>query len=886
MTWWTRLFRRTQLEDELDAELRDHLGHQTDEYRRHGIDAAEAHRRARADLGQVDGVKDDCRQAWGLRLFDELRSDLQFGLRGLARTPGFTAAAALTLSIGIGGTAAMFTVANVYLFRPFPAPNPEQLVVVAQRDEHTTAPHKLSYSEYLDYRDLNEVFEGLAAYANYTEILSVAGGPGPVVVDYVSRDFFEVLRVDAALGRTFLPEEGQQPGDAAVVVLSHRTWQNRFGANPLVVGTVVRLGATAQTVIGVTPESFGFTDNTGIVPELYAPIPQFALVGRDRGDPLTDRTQERFFLIGRLKSDVTVAEARANLRALTTALAIDHPVSMEHSELWIEAERHARPFPAAARFMVPGLTTVMAMASLVLLIACANVATLLIGRGLGRQREMALRAGLGATRLRLIRQLISESALLTLLGGAGGALVALLATDLISAFAPAFPGATVPDLPMDWRVFAFTAAAATLTGLITGFAPALQGTRVDLTGAIGTGGRGAGGGPAGQRLTSGLVVVQVTMSLVLLVCAGLFVRSGQNAVALDLGFRTDELLLVSVDPLAQGYTPDQTRALYRDLADEVAALPGVRSASWATWAPHAIRPPLQLVTLDGGAIPETDPASLVMNRVDPAFFDTVDVPVIRGRGFRDEDATYGQLVALVNETAARQLWPDQDPLGKCFFPPIAPERPFQVIGVVRDAYLSLDTSRVPSVVLWPFSGNGPATLHVYTEGTPTALTSAVTEAMRRRDPTLAVFGVTSMDRHVYDGPVLAGARLGAWVTGAFGALGLILAAVGLYGVVAYSVTKRRQEFAIRTALGATPAGIVRLALGRGMILTGLGLALGFLAAAGVTPFTAGFLVNINPTDPVVFGVTGLLLAGVALLACLVPSRGAARAEPLVPLNTD
>ena len=379
------------------------------------------------------------------------------------------------------------------------------------------------------------------------------------------------------------------------------------------------------------------------------------------------------------------------------------------------------------------------------------------------------------------------------------------------------------------------------------------------------------------------------MSLLLLVCAGLFVRSGQNAATLDVGFRTDHLLLVSVDPLAQGYAPEQARGFFRDVAAEVEALPGVRSASWARMAPQTtFIGGGRVVTLDGGAIPETDPLSVYTNEVDPAFFDTVDVRVVQGRAFRAEDATDGRDVALISEALARRLWPDLDPLGRRFVREGAPERPFEVIGVVRDARLSmLSTSNVPAVLL-PFGQqlSGPATLHVHTEGPPTALASAVTDVMRQHDPTLAVYGVTSMDEHVYDGLVLSLIRLGATVIGALGALGLLLAAVGLYGIVAYSVTQRLQEFGIRTALGATAAGIVRLAIGRGMILTGVGLALGALAAAGVMPFTTGFLIDINPTDPVVFGVPGLLLAGVALAACLGASRRAAKADLLAALNAD
>ena len=891
--WLRRLWgtlRRNPGDHDLERELTHHLASAEEDLHRRGHSPAEAARLARVRFGGSAQAIEALRDQRGLPWLDDLRSDLRFGLRGLARNPGFTAAAALTLSIGIGGTAAMFSVTSALLFRPLPVPEGERLVVVAQRDEHFPQAHQLSYPEYLDYRDQNQVLQGLAAHTLWRPILSATGASGPVWMAYVSRDFFEVLRVDAALGRTFLPDEGRQPGDAPVVVLSHRGWQNLFGADPSVVGDVVQLGTTAHTVIGVTPESLTFTTNL-IVPELYAPVTQFGLFP-DQGDLLTDRNQEGFNLIGRLRSGVTVTEARANLSVLTTALATEYPDSMEHSELWVKDERLARPMSEMADVMPPLMTMVMALAALVLLIACANVATMLIGRGIGRQREMALRAGLGATRLRLVRQLISESVLLALLGGMGGAMAAVWATDLLSTLdiGGSIGGGVTVDVTMDWRVFTFTAVAAVLTGLVAGFAPALRTTRVNLTQAINSGGRGSGRGAAGQRLMSGLVVAQVTISLVLLVCAGLFVRSGQNAATFDAGFRTDHVLLVSVDPLAQGHAPERARGFFRDVAAEVAALPGVRSASWARTAPQTASSDIVgVVTLDGGAIPETDPVTVYRNDVDPAFFDTVDVPVIRGRGFSDEDATEGRAVAVINETAARQFWPDQDPLGKRFFRPTGPERPFEVIGIVRDARLSpLTIITQPAVVLLPFGEqlSGGATLHVYTEGPPTALASAVRDAMQRRDPTLAVYGVTSMDRHLYGTGIRSVIRVGATVIGTFGALGLLLAAVGLYGVVAYSVTQRMQEFGIRTALGATAAGIVRLALGRGMILTGIGLALGALAAASVTPFTADFLVGVNPTDPLVFGVTGLLLAGVALLACLVPSRRAATADPLATLNAE
>ena len=414
------LLQRQRVEQELDAELQFFLDHETEKRIAAGRSPEDARRAARQAFGNETRIREATREAWGLRWLDDLRSDLRFGLRGLARNPGFTVTVVLVLSVGIGATAAMFSVTSAFLFRPFPAPDPEQLVVVAQRDVRRDATadavNRLSYPEYLDYRNRNQVFEGLAAYDSAGEILSAAGVSGPVSVEYVSPDFFDVLRVDAALGRTFLPEDGRE---APVVMLSHRAWQTRFGADPSVVGRVVRLGTTQQTIIGVTPASFVFTDLFA-VPELYVPATQFGLVGANRSDLLTDRSREVFSLIGRLRPGVTLAAARANLSVLHTALAAEYPEAMEYSELVVEPERRARPTPEVASLYALLMAFVMAVASLVLLIACANVATLLIGRGVNRQREMALRAGLGATRPRLVRQLFSESLLLALLGGTGG----------------------------------------------------------------------------------------------------------------------------------------------------------------------------------------------------------------------------------------------------------------------------------------------------------------------------------------------------------------------------------------------------------------------------------------------------------------------------------
>ena len=632
---------------------------------------------------------------------------MRIGVRGLARRPGFTAAAALTLAIGIGATAAVATVTNALLFQPLPVPDPDELVVVAQLDEHTAEfPHGLSWPEYLDYRERSDVFDGLAARSLAQPLLSVDGRAAERVrVEYVSDNYFEVLQIGAGHGRTFLPGEGRAPGDAPFIVLTHRAWQARFGGDPAVLGAVVRLGAADMTVIGVTPEVF--TGASGVVPvELYVPATEGARVAPGWTDLSTNRLPERFLLTGRLRDGVTVAEAAAQLDVLADALAAEHPDASGDSELYVVAERHARPEPNASRHARPLMSVVMGLATLVLLVAVANVGTLLVGRGADRRQEMALRAGLGATRRRLVRQLVTESVLLAAMGGAGGGLVAIWGTDLVMAGSVAGTGGLAQlalDTSVDWRVFGFTAVTAVAAGVLAGLAPALRSTRIDLARAIGSGGRDSGRGGSGRRLTDGLVVVQVGVSMMLLVCAGLFVQSGRNAAAIDFGFRTDGLLVLSVDPLAQGYEPEQARALYRDIAADVAALPGVRSASWARRAPLAPGGSSgRVFTLDGGTAPEPTAAHVAVNSVDPRFFDTVGIPVVCGRGFRDEDADRDRRVALVSERAARELWPGQDAIGRRVVNADTGGEPFEVIGVVRDAHMGQTPFDRPPFVLYPF----------------------------------------------------------------------------------------------------------------------------------------------------------------------------------------
>ena len=876
-------------DSDMERELRFHLEEAASELRAQGFARAEAMRMARARLGGVPQALEALRDQRSLPWLDDLRTDVRIGARGLARRPGFTAAAALTLAIGIGATAAVAAVANSLLFEPLPVPDPDELVIVAQLDEHTAEfPHALSYPEYLDYRERSDVFDGLAAHTAAEELLSLDGRAAERVwIEYVSDNYFDVLQVEAERGRTFLPGEGRRPGDAPFVVLSHHAWRTRFGGDPAIVGQAVRLGPVSMTVIGVAAEPFVGT--YGLVPiEVFVPATEGAFVEPGWTELLTNRLPESFVLTGRLRRGVSLGEAAAQLDVLADALAAEHPDASRHSELYVVSERQARPFPGASRHTAPLMTVLMGLASLVLLIAVANVGTLMVGRGIARRREIALRAAVGATRWRLMRQLVTECLLLALMGGAGGVLVALWAADLFVAGAATAAGieGLLVDPTIDWRLFGFTAATALATGVLTGLAPALRSTRIDLRRTVGGGGRGDDGGAPGRRLTNGLVVVQIAVSMVLLVCAGLFVQSGRNAGAIDVGFRTD-LLVLTVDPLAQGYDPPQARALFQRIADDVVALPGIRSASWARRAPVSRGSSSgSVLTLDGGTAPEPDRAIVAVNYVDPGFFETVGIPMIRGRGFREEDAAGDRRVAVVSERAARQFWPGEDAVGRRIVNADTGGAPFEVIGVVRDAHMSQSPFDRPPFVLYPFGPRlaGSATLHVHADGPPAVVSAMVAEAVRRHDPTLAILDAGGMDVVVRSMPMLVGARVGAAAVGAFGMLGLALAVVGLYGVVAHAAAQRQHEFGVRTAVGATSAAILRLALRRGVSLTLLGVGVGAIAATGAARLTAGFLVDVGPRDPLVFTVVGFLLAGTALAACLAPSRRAARADPLATLR--
>jgi predicted permease len=820
-----------------------------------------------------------------------LLQDLRYAARMLLKSPGFAAVAVLSLALGIGANTTIFSVVNALLFRPLPVKDAHRLVVLATKDHHGEFPHGLSYPDYLDYQGQKEVFSDLMAYMPAPVKLSREGHAERIWIEMVTGNYFSMLGVDAIRGRTFLPEEGQTPRAHPVMVLSYGCWQRRFGSDPSVVGKTVSLNGHPFTVVGIAPERFPGTEAL-FAADAYVPLMALEQMMPGDEDLLNQRDRHAFRVMGHLQPGVSLDQAGKAVSTLARHLEQEYPKTNKGVALTVIPETKARPEPSTVD-LIPRIAVVfMALVGLVLLIACANVANLILARAITRQKEIAIRSALGAGRARLIRQLLTESVLLALLGGTAGLLLSLWTTDLLSAIKLPVDAPLRLDLPMDWRVFAFTLLLAFLTGVVSGLAPAFQASRPNLNEALKEGGRRAGVISGRYPLRSILVVSQVAVSLLLLICSGLFIRSLQSAQKIDLGFRTENLLLVSVDVSLQGYDKKRGKLFYQQMVDRVKTLPGVRSASLARLVPLGYESDaIDVFTEERASTAKEARLAIPYNIVGLDYFKTIGTPFLRGRDFTERDGEESAPgVVIINETMARRLWPGQDPIGKRF----KVDRTnhlyeMEVIGVVKDSkYVFLYEEPRPFMYFvmsqMPQNYQAPITLHIHTADKPTSFVAAVREQIRTLDANLPIYDVTTMAAHIRDGKAFLPARLGASLVGAFGLLGLVLAVVGIYGVVCYFVAQRTHEIGIRMALGARPRDVLRLVVGQGMILVLIGVAIGLATCFGVTRVLSSLLYGVSATDPATFAGISLLLAGVALLACYIPARRATKVDPMVALR--
>ncbi len=813
---------------------------------------------------------------------ETLIQDLRYGARQLLRQPGFTLVAVLTLALGIGANTALFSLLNAMALRPLPVERPQELVALYSSDASGTDFGNSSYPDYMDWRDRNTVFSGLAAHDSVPLNLSVEGHTERIQGEIVTGNYFTLLGVKPVLGRAFLPEEDATPATHFVAVLSYGLWQRRFGADPEAVGKRLILNGQSFTVVGVAPKGFA-----GIVlgetPQAWVPMMTQAVTRPRRGlDLLTFRGSRWLSVVGRLKADVSLAQADAALDAIARQLQQAYPRSNEgYAGVASFPASEARIWPSARGAILSFVGMLNAVAAIVLLIACANVANLLLAQAATRRREVAVRLAIGAGRGRLLRQLLTETVLLWSLGGAAGILLALWASDfLLSLRPPSLP--LDLDLPLDARVLGFSLGVSLLTGLTFGLIPAFQASRTDLVPALKESSRAVG--PRRGRLRSALVVSQVALSLLLLVGAGLFLRSLGNARATAPGFRAEGVLLASVDLRLNQYTDERGQQFYQQLLERLQALPGAESAGLAEIVPLGIGGMRSTLTVDDYQPRADEDMNVDVNIVSRGYFDTMGVPLVLGRDFTGQDRTGAPGVVIVNEAFTRRFWPGEDPLGKRIHDG-GPENPaLEVVGVVKDGkYRSLRETGRPHYFL-PLGQNysGTMTVHVRTGGRPDALLPLVRREVEALDPNLPLFNVKTLRQHL--GIALFPTQVAATLLGVFGGLGLALVAVGLYGVMSYGVSQRTHEIGIRMALGAQPGNIFRLVVGQGMVMAAVGLAAGLAGAWGLTRLVRSFLFGVTPTDPLTFAGVSALLAGVALLACWIPARRATRVDPLVALR--
>jgi macrolide transport system ATP-binding/permease protein len=811
--------------------------------------------------------------------------DLKYAFRMLVKSPGFSLVAILSLALGIGANTAIFSLINAVLLRPLPVADASSLMLVSTTDQRNPGNLPLSHLNFKDLRAQNSVFTDMASLTFNQMNYSHAEGSEQIPVQVVSSNFFSLLGAEPAMGRGFRTEEEAQA--TPVVVLSHGFWQRTLGSDPSLVGRTITLNRTPYTVVGIAPQNF-----TGVLlgggPSAWIPMSRNVVV-----QPTWYETRRGLFLfsVARLKPGVTVEQARGNLRTvfanLEQAFPVDNKGRSANAVPLLEARLN--PNGQGGNVLVQQSTVLMIVVGIVLLIACANIANLLLSRASKRRREVAIRLALGAKRSRLVRQLMVESMVLAVLGGVAGMAVASWTLSAIIVAELPLPFPVDPNaLSLDPTVLGFTAGLALLTGLLFGLAPALQASKPDVVPVLKNELVPSAAGHRGIRgllsLRQVLVVVQVALSLIALIAAGLFLRELRNAQRIDTGFETRGVLVTNFNLLREGYMPERGMTFYDQIVERAAALPGVQGAAIAQ------SPPLaggfsRSVFPEGADTTTTGRILVQVNTVSTGYFQTIGIPLVRGRDFARSDTAQAPKVVIVNQTMATQFWKGQDPLGKRFkF--FGDEDFTTVIGVARDSKYNGVAEDPQNFIYQPMSQNytPQATLHVRTAGDAASLAKAVRGAVRELDPSLSVFNVRTLAEQVSNS--LQPLTMNVLMLGVFGALALLLASIGLYGVASYSVAQRTREIGVRMALGAQPSSVVGLVLGQGMALVGIGLAVGLVVAYSAAGLMSTLVQAVNPHDPLTFAATAAGLGAVALLASYIPARRATRIDPLIALRTD
>ena len=892
MTRWSRLgswlrtiLQRSRMENEMDAELRFHVEARADDLVRSGVTRQDALRRARLEFGGIERAKEECRDARGTSFIETLLQDIRFASRILRKSPRFTAVAVLTLAVGIGASAAVFSLVNAILLRPLPYPDSGRIVL----PELISPPGVNLGSEYIPWGQLQfrmltrdaHPFQTVSAFQNDSFNMTGAGEPTFLDGFRASQEFFSSLGVSPALGRAFTAEE-DQPGHEYEVIISDRLWRERFGADRNILGRAVELNGYAYSVVGVMPAGFAFpraeempsSFNFPEEPQLWVPL---AIAAEPKPGP------SELALIGRLTPGVTIQQAQAAMDLITK-----HDEEQDHRWTgWFNTRVVPLQRQVVGDTRRP-LQLMLGAVCIVLLIACSNVANLLLTRALARRREFTLRAALGAGRARLIRQLLTESLLIAVGAGAVGILIAHAGIYFVKTLGPS----NIPrlrEVTLDLPVLAFALGVSLATGMLFGLAPAIGAARENLVDSLKEGSQKSGGSRISPRLRNALLVSQVALALVLVVSAGLLTRTLFQLLGADGGFNAERVLTFQLPLPALKYADqDHIVTLFQNVLERLRAMPGVQSAGIGETVPLGGEGESTVIrTPDRPAASQKEMPFANFTIISPGYFSAIGTPLLRGRDFQETDTKDSMPVAIVNVAMERKFWAREGALGKQVGPGSTRYPLLTIVGVVPDVkHASLREETAPEMYVlynqkpWPSMLNMRVALR--TKAAPAGVTESVREAVHAIDPDLPLAKVATLATLVDDS--MSQPRFSVLLLGSFGVLALLLAAIGMYGVISYSVLQRTQEIGIRMALGAQRHKVFRMVLGQGARLAAMGIAIGLVAALGVTRLMARFLFGVRPTDPLTFAGVSLLLLGIALLACYLPARRAMRVDPMVALK--
>ncbi|HEV1995914.1 MAG TPA: ABC transporter permease [Candidatus Acidoferrum sp.] len=869
------LFGKERRERELAAELESHLQMHIEDNLRARMSTAEARRQALIKLGGMEQTKENYRDRRGLPFLETLFQDLRYAARMLLKNPGFTVVAVLTLAIGIGANTAIFSLVNGVLLRPLPYREPARLTIVWGKDDQGK-PGNVGYATYVDWKAQNKSFEELALYRSWSPVLQT-NEPEQLSGLRVTNNYFRALGVHPQFGRDFRPEE-DIPAASHVVILSHGLWQRRFNSDQSIIGRAISLNATTYLVAGVLPADF---QSLISMDPHGGPVDIWGVLGYDASLPWACRTCQHLVAIGRLRPGVAFTQATAEMDTVSSALWKAYPKEYSAAGVILTPLREHLVGPVSTTLYI-----LLGAVSFVLLIACANLANLLLARATHREREMAVRTALGAARGRIVRQLLVENCLLAALGAAAGLLLAYWTPQLLRVLgAGELP--RLDEVKVDSHVLLFTLGMALLTGILSGLAPALRLSKTNLHDSLKEGARGTSAG-TGRRMRSLLVVSEIALSLTLLVGAGLLLRSLSQVLGVSAGFDSNHVLTMRISVLGQRYNDEKNlRQFFTSALASIRALPGVQSAAVTSQVPLGGNGDRYGFHVEGKihVNPELD-ESAERFCVSPGYLDAMRIRLLRGRDISESDSSTAQQTLLISETTARSMWPGEDPIGKRVKLGGVDLPWWTVAGVVADVHHDgLDIAPTMQFYVphaqWPYP-DSDMTFTIRTAGPPGTMASAAQQAIHALDPTQPLSRVMPLADYV--GLSVQGRRFSSILLAAFAAIALLLSALGIYGVTAYSIAQRTREIGIRMALGAQQKEVFALLLRQSVVLVVFGVALGVATSAALTRFLASMLFDVRPTDPATFVSVVSLLVGIAALACWFPARRAMRVDPMVALR--